>query len=499
MKKFFLLSLLAGASLAASAEVIVSPMGLMNEVGFQAENMSPDAASFACGTNQLSMQPSIWNVATAEVQDFSHEDTIYYYQEVYGTKPGWEYIYDYAISWEPVDSTWGEVEDYENVIGYDTIWDLDTYGGTFHSINNSGLAVGSFGSSYGEKYAVKASFGDTVVTYLYSDRDAETGGDAWAVNADGSIILGFYFDADWITRACIWKNGGLNAEDRIDLPAPSAKDFGSEIDYVAARWMSEDASIILGYAQDAINGKWVMVHWTLNTDGSYSVHAHIAKQNFTPYQYDDEGIASWVKQGCLYNEFEPTALSANGEWVMLTATPLYDINNWETPIKKAIRLNLESGEMTTLNLGGYDAPIFYGVADNGTAVGASEAGGVGPMAPLGESLSTNRVGYVWPADCADFFSLQGIFPDEEYFAYEPENGEAAISSISADGTKIIGYTNKTDGISDWMVSSFIAELPELPNGFQRVDAAEKAAKVLMNGKVVILRNGARYNIIGAKL
>lgn len=505
MKKFFLLSLLAGASLAASAEVIVSPTGLMNEVGFQAESLSPDASSFACGSNQLNSQPAIWNVATGEVIEFFHLDTAYSYDPIFGTKMDWVYNYDWDFEsptfGQVIDSVWSEVDDYDNVIGIDTVPMEDPYTGTLHAINNAGLAVGTFGSSmYGQQYPVKVMPGDTAVTYLYANREMEDGGDAYAVNADGSLIIGFY-TMGMGAQACVWVNGGLYAEDRIDLPTPNEEDFGSPIDYVSARWMSEDGSVILGYAQDFINGHWVMVHWTKEADGSYAAHAEYAKQYFTPTIFDEATSSeAYMKPNCPYSNFEPQGISANGEWVSLSVTPLIDLSDWSTPeIKKAARLNLTTGVLEVLNFGSYDAPIFYGIANNGTAAGSTEVGGWGPLSMLGESISSVRVGFVWPTNCSDIFSLQNIFPEEEYFAFDETTGEATVSGISADASKIYGFTNKTDGISDWMVSSFIAELPELPNGFQRVDAAEKAAKVLMNGKVVILRNGARYNMIGAKL
>lgn len=498
MKKIFALVLCAGALLAANAQVIVSPTGMMDEIGMQAEGMSPDASSYVAGSNQLNSQAAIWNVATEEVWEFGGADTIYDYMPIYGTKPGWEYIYDYSVSWfEPVDSVWGEVEDYDNIVAYDTIWDLNTYGGTFHAVNNSGLAVGSYGGAYSDKYPVKASFGDEDVTYLYSDTEVEAGGDAWAVTADGNVILGFYFDAAWVTKACLWVNGGLNAEDRIDLPAPTEEEFGGPIDYVAARWMSADASVILGYAQDNINGNWVMVYWTKNNDGSYTVHGNYAKQYFTPYEYDEEGVASYVHPERPYNEFEPQAISANGEWVTLKLTPQYDINAWEDPIKKTARLNLTSGTLEVLDLGNYDGPVMYGIANNGTAVGATEAGGVGPLSTLGESLSAERVGYVWYAGSDTIVSLQELFPNEEYFNYEAGNGEAAIANISADGTKIVGYTNQTDGVETWVTSSFIATLPT-ETAVEHVVEGVKGVKMIENGHVVIIREGVKYNLMGQK-
>lgn len=497
MKKIFSFALCAAAALTASAQVIISPTGMMDEIGMQAEGMSPDASSYVAGSNQLSSQPAIWNVATDEVWEFGGADTVY--QPIYGQKPGWEYVYDEVNWWEIVDSVPTMVEDYDNIIGYDsTLWDLNTYGGTFHAINNSGLAVGTFGGSYSEKFPAKANFGDAEVTYLYAEDGVDFGGDAWAVNADGSLILGFYYDGAWVTHACLWKNGGLTAADRIDLPAPDAEEFGGDIDYVSARWMSEDASVILGYAQDAVNGKWVMIYWTLNPDGSYTVHGNYAKQNFTPHEYDEQMVGSYLHPERPYAEFEPQALSANGEWATLIVKPQYDLNDWfAAEINQAARLNLKSGKFEVLDLGEFDGPIMYGIANNGTAVGATEAGGgVGPMSTLGESLTTARTGYVWFTGSDTIVSLQELFPTEEYFNYEEGLGEAAISSISADATKIVGYTNQTDGVETWVTSSFIATLPV--TAVENTIVTDKAVKTIENGQLIILRDGAKYNALGIK-
>lgn len=504
MKKIYTFALCLAAMMVNAQNLIVSPTGMMDEIGMEAEGMSPNAA-YVAGLNQLTSEPAIWNVAAEEVSVFSYRGVIYDYQEVYGEKDGWEYIYDYSVSfWEPVDSVWGKVTDYDNVIGIDTIADVDDYTGTFHAINNAGLAVGEFGSGYGSKYPAFAHLGDTAVTYLYADRDAEDGGGAYAVNADGSVILGFYFDAAWVTHACLWLNGGQTAADRVDLPWPTEEQLGFPIDYVAARWMSEDASTILGYAQDEYNGKWVAVYWTKNLDGTYMPHAELGNQYFTPYGYDQNYNSFWVREGKPYCEVEPNAISADGNWISLTLKPTYDLSDWNAlELQLAARYEVSTHTLNILDLGEEDAPIFFGIANNGTAVGAKENNNFGP-GPMPFSVvddESTRVGYVWPSDRSNqIFSLRDLYPNEEYFNYEPANGEAAISGINAEGTKMVGYTNKTDGVDSWAVSSFIVDLPaQWPAAVENIEMAEKAQKVFENNQIIIIRDGLRYTVTGIRI
>ncbi len=502
MKKIYTLALCVAAMMVNAQNLIVSPTGMMDEIGMEAEGMSPNAA-YVAGFNQLTSEPAIWNVATEEVSTFSFRDTIWDYQDVYGEKDGWEYIYDYSVSFlEPVDSVWGKVTDYDTVVGVDTVWDLDDYTGTFHAINNAGLAVGEFGSGYGSKYPAIAHVGDTEITYLYADRDMEDGGGAYAVNADGSVILGFYFDAAWVTHACLWLNGGLTAADRVDLPWPTEEQFGFPIDYVAARWMSADASTILGYAQDANNGKWVVVYWTKNADGSYAPHAELANQYFTPYGTDENWNQYWIREGKPYCEVEPNAISADGNWISLTLKPIFDMNDWNSlELTLAGRYNIATQQLEILDLGEKDAPIFFGIANNGTAVGAKEGNSFGPMPMSIVDEESTRVGYVWPNDRSNqMFSLRDLYPEVEYFNYEAVNGEASISGINAEGTKMVGYTNQTDGVDTWVVSSFIVDLPaQWPAAVENIEMGTKAQKIFENNQIIIIRDGFRYTVTGIRI
>lgn len=427
-----------GTFLSCFGQVIVSPTGMMDEIGMQAEGMSPNM-QYAAGLNQLSSQPAIWTVGGG-VKEYAYEGTVY--------PP----LYD-EYTWE--------------IIGYD--YDNpqpDPYIGMFHAINNAGIAVGEFGSYYSDKMPCYTNVNRDSVTYLYMESGIDVGGSAYAVNADGSFILGFYYDVTWIAQACIWKNGGLTEADRVDLPSPTEVEFGGPIDYVSARWMSEDASVILGYAQDAINGEWVMVYWTRNQDGSYTVHSNHAKQYFTAYTWDEGfGNMVWVNPNRPYARFEPHNISANGEWISLTVKPLYDLNDWNAvAYTQAARLNLTTNELEVLPRVESEtaAPEFFDIANNGTAVGAT-AQAFGPMASARKAPNHKttaladgaRNGMVWFAGSNAAQTLQEIYPTVGYFS--SNNAEYAISGINADATSIVGYSTQTDGSA----TSFITTIQRL--------------------------------------
>lgn len=502
MKKIFALVLCAGAMMVANAQVFVSPTGMMDEIGMQAEGMSPDASSYVAGANQLSSSPAIWDVTGENITEFTAKDTIY--QPIYGQKPGWDYIYDEEEWWKVIDSTAIMVDDYDNIIGYDsTQFEVVSFTGAFHAVNNNGLAVGTFGQE-GSGFAVMATPDADNVTYLLANKDVEAGSDAWGVTADGSMIVGFYFDAAWQTFACYWTNNGT---ERHDLPMPTELQFGGPVDvYYEARWVSADGSVILGFISDHYNGALVMIYWTRNSDGTYAVHSEHAKRYFTPYAWDESaGAVVWVHPNNLYSQFEPFALSANGEWVTLKVESTYDLSDWSAfAVSQAARLNLTSGVLEVLPVkeGDLNAPEFFGIANNGTAVGATPLMevGPGPLAP-GRSHKAvaegddSRKGMVWFAGSKSAQTLQEIYATEEYF--NAEMGDYAISGISADAAHIVGYSNQTDGVDTWVVTSFIAELPATP--VENVVEGVKGVKMIENGQVVIIREGAKYNMMGQKL
>lgn len=455
-----------------NAQVVISPTGMMDETGMQAEGVSPDM-QYVAGSNENTSQPAIWTVAGDDVKEFSFEGV--YYPPLYD-------------------------EDTYEFIGYDyENPQQDMYEGTFHTINSAGTAVGDFGSSYTDKTPCFANVADTAVTYLYM-AEGDAGGSAYAITADGSVIAGFHFDASWTTHACVWRNGGQTAADRYDLPMPTDEEFGSPIDYVSARWMSEDGQVILGYAQDANTGDWVMLYWTANPDGTYTAHTEYTKQYFTTWEMNFETWSqAWVDPTKPYSRFQPEAISANGEWVSLTLMETYDLDSWGMPAILAGRLNLTTGALEVLDTEMTTAPTFYGIANNGTAVGTTPVM-YGPMAPGHKApaeMGDLRQAYVWYAGGSVHQNVQEIFAGEEYFNTEELQTEFTLAAITPDAQYIVGTRTATDGVDSWEVTSYVVELPATP--VENVVEGVKGVKMIENGQVVIIREGVKYNMMGQRL
>lgn len=409
MKKTLLQFLLLGAFLPVFSQTVFSPTGQTNEIGMLAQGMSP-SMQYAAGVNQLNSQPAIWNITDNMVIEYA------------GT-------------------------------------------GNFIAINNAGTAVGECMGSGSDKLPCLANIADETVTYLYMESGVDAGGSAYAINADGSLIVGFYYSSDWNTHACVWKNGGQTAADRVELPKPTEAQFGDAIDYVSARWMSEDGSVILGYAQDGSNGMWVMVYWTLGNDGSYVVHAEHALRYFTSSGWDGEAN-SWSHPENPFSCFEANAISANGEWISLTVRATYDLNDWDAnPPMQAARLNLVTDSLEVLPVS--ESMVGYSIANDGTVVGASESDGL-----------------VWFSGRLATCRLQQWFPNEAYF--NVASAEYKISGVSADAAYVVGYRRNPAGVSDdGEVTSFFAHL-------QFPKCGENLYWFIEDSTLVIVGSGAMY-------
>lgn len=475
MKKFFTFACAAAVALTAFADPIVSPAFTEEgDMGFTAEGMSEDHV-FVAGSNDFLSRPVIWNTKDNSLVEFYYEGVFY---------PS---LYD-PDTWEFIGY------DYENP-------QPDVYEGTFHAINKAGTAVGTFGSSYADKMPCYANVKDEEVTFLYVDED-EVGGDAYAITEDGSIIVGFHYDAFWMTHACVWRNGGQTKDDRYDLPMPSDEEFGSPIDYVTARWMSADAKVILGYAQDANSGSWVMLYWTANPDGTYTAHTEYTKKYYTSWEIDyDTWSQYWLDPSKPYSLFQPDAISANGEWVTLQLKKTYDLESYDEPAPQAGRLNLKTGALEVLDTEVEVVPIFYSIANNGTAVGTTPVM-MGPLAPQRKALASAgdlREGYIWFAEGNDLQNVQELYPEDEYFNPEELLTEFNMAVVTSDAKYICGVRTATDGVESWEVTSFVIALPGMDSAVDNVKSDAKGIKLLENGQVVILRDGKKFNLMGAEL
>lgn len=309
-------------------------------------------------------------------------------------------------------NTLGGSPDGHYVVGTDfntsaaTVWDLkdNTFsvvsslpnGGEPFYVNNSGAVVGQalVDIDNNGQYAFVSLNGvgkflyydDTMLEFEDMFNPGETyqapkegGSSAYAINADSNLIAGFYLDG-YYAHACIWKAPFTGKADRINLPEPTSEMCGFEVNGTEARWMSEDGSVIAGFLMDDVSG-WPLVIWTRQADGSYKLDA-----TCLPYYqpFDPESDSAAHKQ---YMMFAVNCLSANGKYVGLTLQN-YSAE-WGAPSKTA-RLNLETQELEVL-AGDYIIP--NAISNDGTIVGAVQAGGVGPLSTKADETESGS--YIW--------------------------------------------------------------------------------------------------------
>lgn len=322
-----------------------------------------------------------------------------------------------------------------NFVGYaPAIWNIETgvintYSfyeeGTFHAINNHGLAVGSDGKF---ALAIKAN-GDEIELYskregekIYNEEfdfyyeDCDAGSEAYAVSEDGKTIAGFYFDAAYKTTPCYWNENG----ERFDLPIPTEEEFGYPLDGAEVRWMTPDAKVMLGFLFDDFS-TWPAVLWRLNSEGVYEYEV-ICKDYFEA-EYGE---------GKPYMLFNPTGLSENGEWVSLSVQGEFDMFDWDTPAPSvcAARLNLKTNKLEVLNLD----ESFNGVAMASTSI--SNDGNVIMYTETGD-IVFGRIGYLWPSgENSKLVCLDDLMATVKGM---PKLGSNSPVCISADSEKIMGF------------------------------------------------------------
>lgn len=420
MKKIYAFLMMALLSTTLFAQnFVVSPLQLNGSpLQLMGEDMSQNR-QYVAGNDQGLSSPFIWNTQNNEVMVVVVRD-----------------------------SAWREYDDGSGFMEYVMM------NGSFHAVNNNGVAVGGLTDAEYVSHPIMATFnanGD--FTYLYAD-PADAGCEAYDISADGSVIVGFYFDNDWTTYACIWNADGSV---RTNLPTPTAEQVGFEIDYASARWISDDASTILGYVQDFNTGAWVAVAWKL-VNGQYEV-LPLANDYFQTTYFDDNG--NFVSGDNPYFEFTPTALSANGEWVALNILEAYDPTDWEAVVTpKVACLNLNTSALQILDLNDPCESIeAFGVADNGTCAGRF----------TGEldwnTMEQEVFGFIWyPGETLNLLRIDTAYRDDAYCNSIEASG---LSAISADGNYAMGYATSANG--EW--TTFIMTLPtEQPVGINDVEA-----------------------------
>lgn len=325
MKKVFLALMLAFfASSMFAQHFTVSP----TTYGGRATELLGEAMTqdrhYVVGIDQAVQAPMIWNTQTNELIEIMEVDSIF-------SEDGWSYA--------PMN-------------------------GTFHGVNNNGIAVGSLTTADYVSHPIMARCDGNGEYTMLATNEGEAGCEAYGISDDG-VIVGFYFAEDWTTYGCIWTENGTV---RTDLPRPTADQVNFPVEYISARYISDNGNTILGYAQDDNTGAWVALAWE-RQNGEYVVRV-LSNEYFQTYYYDEEGNLVQNGNNPFY-EFSPSAVSANGEWVALTVIDAYDLSDWDADATaRAARLNLVTNQFEVLRLGfDHEGNEVFGIADNGTCVG----------------------------------------------------------------------------------------------------------------------------------
>lgn len=424
----------AAMAMSAQSAFTISPTYLDEgmELALLGERMSANG-TYVTGMDQMNNIPFVWNIKTGVIKAIDIADT---FQE-----PIWD-------------------DAYENIIGYENAQYTRT--GSFHAVSDNGIAVGGTTEQGGNYTTYPCYYDMTMGEYKelatdnvidWEGNPTSLGAEIYGVTADASTFAGFHFLEDgWNVAGCVWTNGG---ETRTDLIAPSTELLGFEIDYVSARGITPDGSLVWGYVQDYNTGAWVACHWTLGEDGTYTPASWAGKYYQTTILDEETYEPIPVENPNPYMSFEPTAVSDNGEWMALILTKELALGPWSTATNYTGRLNLKSGELEVLDMGvdnngdPISGPEIFGIANDGTCAGRLTAEFIDWENEIYEQYVD---AVIWKAGATSAQKLADLFPEDDY---TNEWQASALSYISADGTTVMGYAND----SSYLQTTFVVTLP----------------------------------------
>ena len=281
---------------------------------------------------------------------------------------------------------------------------FDNMGAEIRSITNDGLGVG-----FDDNGALTVNFANQEITYLTKvSKDLISDAVCDGVSADGSIAVGYIYPKGGAATAAYWENGTPNI-----LPLPTPEEIGFYYEGSRALLISDDAQTIVGFVVDKLSTK-PMVIWHRQADGSY-VCDPVCKNYFClPTELNNEFI-----------RFTPKSLSHNGKLVLMQVS-YTTAEEWDN-----VHLAYYDIEKDELNISPVSIPtasfidsMLHSISDNGTSVGYFET-------------EEGRKSFIMYAS-----DMQPRLLSEEYplpaFELFTENGENAVSGISADGRYISG-------------------------------------------------------------
>ncbi len=334
-------------------------------------------------------------------------------------------------------------------------------GSTFFGVNSKGIAVGS--EDGGNDVRALAMRADGTAIELEFDL-TDAGAAAWAISEEGNIIVGAYYDAAWNTHPCYWTEDGK----RHPLPFPTAEETGFPIIGSQGRYISEDASIMVGYLTDYMGSHYLVI-WRRDAEGNYNYELA-----YKPFYDGSKGVS--------FIAFEPKGLSVDGKWISIQVQESFDMNDWSTPVppRKAARLNLETNELQVLTMPAPEENVEIeptGIANDGTLLSFTLIMDI-----------TGRIGYLWPAG-ADAKPINVSEVTEHIIGF-PTSVTNTPTIISKDGKHHMGF-----GITeDFEIYSYIYDYTK----YVETSGIESLAASAGKSSAIFNLQGLRMNNASAK-
>lgn len=313
------------------------------------------------------------------------------------------------------------------------------------SVSDEGVAVGY----------------DNVYPYIFkadgTSQKLETKGDygiAETITTDGKIIAGStdWDDAQYVTHASIWEDGKLTM-----LPEPTSDWLGFTNNGTAAKFISDDASVVVGWIIDDLATYPCMV-WRKNVDGSYSA-LPLGRRFYEPA---DGNRPYWT--------FNATGLSRNGRYIALSVQAVD-----RSAVVLPARYDLWTDSLEVCGQSGLDEGVYYyssNIADDGTLVGYSED-------------SNTRKGFIWKSGESSLTMLADEYPSISKLAVY--DGYFHVpTDITPDGSKILGFgVNTETGIYE----TYVIDRDKFTTGIESAVSGNAASETAV----------ARYTTDGKKI
>ena len=77
--------------------------------------------------------------------------------------------------------------------------------------------------------------------------------------------------------------------------------------------------------------------------------------------------------------------------------------------------------------------------------------------------------------------------------------EYVIDTNHAGAGKTVWFRPNKDGNEDWVLDKSLYVAPNGPTAIDNVEMVEKAVKLIENGQLFIIKNGVKYNVLGAAI